>query len=41
MPKKRWSVGSDGEPRTASGLRLLPSDMLKVGQIALDAASRP
>jgi CubicO group peptidase (beta-lactamase class C family) len=30
-----WSVGSDGEPRTASGLRLLPGDMLKVGQTAL------
>jgi CubicO group peptidase (beta-lactamase class C family) len=30
-----WSVGSDGEPRAASGLRLLPRDMLKVGQIAL------
>jgi CubicO group peptidase (beta-lactamase class C family) len=30
-----WSVGSNGEPRAASGLRLLPSDMLKVGQIAL------
>jgi CubicO group peptidase (beta-lactamase class C family) len=30
-----WSVGSDGEPHTASGLRLLPRDMLKIGQIAL------
>ena len=30
-----WSVGSDGEPRSASGLRLLPRDMLKVGQIVL------
>ena len=30
-----WSVGSDGEPRAASGLRLLPRDMLKIGQIAL------
>jgi len=30
-----WSVGSDGEPRAASGLRLLPRDMLKVGQITL------
>src|SRR5437773_6413493 len=28
-----WSVGSDGEPRAASGLRLLPRDMLKIGQI--------
>jgi CubicO group peptidase (beta-lactamase class C family) len=30
-----WSVGSDGEPRSASGLRLLPRDLLKVGQIVL------
>jgi len=30
-----WSVGSDGEPRRASGLRLLPRDMLKLGQIIL------
>ena len=30
-----WSVGNDGEPHTASGLRLPPRDMLKVGQIAL------
>ena len=30
-----WTVGSDGEPHSASGLRLLPRDMLKVGQIVL------
>ena len=30
-----WSVGSDGEPRSASGLRLLPRDMLKIGQLVL------
>lgn len=30
-----WSKGHDGEPHTASGLRLLPRDMLKVGQLAL------
>jgi CubicO group peptidase (beta-lactamase class C family) len=30
-----WTVGTDGEPHTASGLRLLPRDMLKVGEIAL------
>jgi CubicO group peptidase (beta-lactamase class C family) len=30
-----WSVGNDGEPHTASGLRLSPRDMLKIGQIAL------
>ncbi len=29
-----WVVGRDGEPR-ASGLRLLPRDMLKIGQLAL------
>ena len=30
-----WAVGRDGEPRAASGLRLLPRDLLKVGQLAL------
>jgi CubicO group peptidase (beta-lactamase class C family) len=30
-----WSVGADGEPRAASGCRLLPRDLLKVGQLAL------
>ena len=30
-----WTKGSDGEPHTASGLRLLPRDMLKVGQLAM------
>ena len=30
-----WMKGADGEPHTASGLRLLPRDMLKVGQLAL------
>jgi CubicO group peptidase (beta-lactamase class C family) len=30
-----WRVGADGEPRAASGCRLLPRDMLKVGQLAL------
>ena len=30
-----WSKGQDGEPRAASGLRLLPRDMLKVGELAL------
>jgi len=30
-----WSVGADGELRTASGLRLLPRDILKIGQIVL------
>jgi CubicO group peptidase (beta-lactamase class C family) len=30
-----WSIGADGEPRAASGCRLLPRDMLKLGQLAL------
>ncbi|HXW30664.1 MAG TPA: serine hydrolase, partial [Xanthobacteraceae bacterium] len=30
-----WTKGNDGEPHTASGLRLLPRDMLKLGQLAL------
>jgi CubicO group peptidase (beta-lactamase class C family) len=30
-----WSTGRDGDERAASGLRLLPRDMLKVGQLAL------
>jgi CubicO group peptidase (beta-lactamase class C family) len=30
-----WSMGKDGEPHTASGLRLLPRDLLKVGQLVL------
>src|SRR5499427_2536331 len=30
-----WTKGRDGEPHTASGLRLLPRDMLKVCQHAL------
>jgi len=30
-----WAVGADGEPRAASGCRLLPRDMLKIGQLAL------
>ncbi|MBV9154179.1 MAG: beta-lactamase family protein [Alphaproteobacteria bacterium] len=34
-----WSVGADGEPRAASGLRLLPRDMLKVGRLALASGS--
>jgi CubicO group peptidase (beta-lactamase class C family) len=30
-----WTTGWDGEPHTASGLRLLPRDLLKVGQLVL------
>ena len=30
-----WAISADGEPRAASGLRLLPRDMLKIGQLAL------
>jgi CubicO group peptidase (beta-lactamase class C family) len=30
-----WAQGKDGEPFAASGLRLLPRDMLKVGELVL------
>ena len=30
-----WTKGNDGEPHAASGLRLLPRDMLKIGQLVL------
>jgi CubicO group peptidase (beta-lactamase class C family) len=30
-----WAKGRDGELRAASGLRLLPRDMMKIGQLAL------
>jgi CubicO group peptidase (beta-lactamase class C family) len=30
-----WATGNDGEPHAASGLRLLPPDMLKVGELVL------
>jgi len=30
-----WTKGRDGEARAASGLRLLPGDMLKVGELVL------
>jgi CubicO group peptidase (beta-lactamase class C family) len=30
-----WAQGKDGEPFAASGLRLLPHDMLKVGELVL------
>jgi CubicO group peptidase (beta-lactamase class C family) len=30
-----WSVGEDGEPRAASGLRLRPRDLVKLGQLVL------
>jgi CubicO group peptidase (beta-lactamase class C family) len=30
-----WTTGRDGEPHTASGLRLRPRDMLKVGELVL------
>jgi CubicO group peptidase (beta-lactamase class C family) len=30
-----WAKGSDGEYRAASGLRLLPRDLLKIGQLML------
>jgi CubicO group peptidase (beta-lactamase class C family) len=31
-----WALGRDGEPHAASGLRLLPRDMLKIGELVLD-----
>jgi CubicO group peptidase (beta-lactamase class C family) len=30
-----WSIGRDGEPRAASGARLLPRDLVKIGQLML------
>jgi CubicO group peptidase (beta-lactamase class C family) len=30
-----WSMGEDGEPRAASGLRLRPRDLIKLGQLVL------
>ena len=30
-----WTKGNDGEPHAASGLRLLPRDLLKVGELVL------
>jgi len=30
-----WSVGHDGEPRAASGARLVPRDLVKIGQLML------
>ncbi|MBR0851834.1 serine hydrolase [Bradyrhizobium diazoefficiens] len=30
-----WSVGHDGEPRAASGARMLPRDLVKIGQLML------
>jgi CubicO group peptidase (beta-lactamase class C family) len=30
-----WTKGNDGEPHAASGLRLKPRDMLKIGQLVL------
>lgn len=31
----QWTKGNDGEPHTASGLRLLPRDLVKIGQLVL------
>jgi CubicO group peptidase (beta-lactamase class C family) len=37
--RAEWTEGRDGAPRAASGLRLLPRDMLKVGELALAAGA--
>lgn len=34
-----WNVGRDGEPRAASGARLLPRDLVKIGQLMLAGGS--
>lgn len=34
-----WTVGRDGEPRAASGARLLPRDLVKIGQLMLASGS--
>jgi CubicO group peptidase (beta-lactamase class C family) len=34
-----WSIGRDGEPRAASGARLLPRDLVKIGQLMLAGGS--
>jgi CubicO group peptidase (beta-lactamase class C family) len=34
-----WAKGDDGEPHAASGLRLLPRDMLKVGELVLSGGT--
>jgi CubicO group peptidase (beta-lactamase class C family) len=36
-----WAQGKDGEPFAASGLRLLPRDMLKVGELVLAGGDWP
>ena len=33
--RSEWTKGNDGEPHAASGLRLLPRDLLKVGELVL------
>ena len=35
-----WIAGSDGEPISASGLRMRPRDLAKIGQLVLDRGIR-
>ena len=35
-----WTLGSNGEPAAASGLRLRPRDLAKIGQLILDEGLR-
>ncbi|MEO1092545.1 MAG: serine hydrolase [Pseudomonadota bacterium] len=36
IERVEWVLGSDGDPAAASGLRLLPRDLLRLGQLVLE-----
>lgn len=40
VPSFGWASGADGEPSAASGLRLRPRDLARVGQLILDRGKR-